>query len=248
MLIGICDDNESDLFKLLNLCELYMGERNLTCQYVKFFSGEEVLEYCENQENQVIQLLFLDVEMSGINGIELKDHIINNNLIYRIAFVTSHRESIYSTFSLKTIGFINKPSLKEDVSKMINILIEDLEKNIVIEYVGYNGERIHIPIENILYFEAGESYTKIVTIEQSGKGNICPLISKKLGQVEKEMKENGFIRVHKSFLVNLSNVIDVGAKVCFRNSEINIPIGRKYKEQVKKHYLLFGKEQIRKRL
>lgn len=72
--------------------------------------------------------------MPGINGLELKNQIVKNNLIYRIAFVTSYRESVYNTFSLKTIGFINKPSSQEDISKMINIMLEELKGNTVIEY------------------------------------------------------------------------------------------------------------------
>lgn len=248
MLIGICDDNELDIIKIEKLCEKYMGEHQISCQYVKFCKGEDVLKYCAEPENQTINLLFLDIEMPGINGIELKNQIVKNNLVYRIAFVTSHDECVYSAFSLKTIGFINKPSTQETVAKMIGIMLEDLKENVAIEYAGYRGERINIFIENILYFEAAESYTKIVTCEKSNEENLCPMISKKLGQIEMDMKENGFIRVHKSYMVNLAHVVEVGEGVCFRNYEDHVPIGRKYREQVRNYFLLFGKEQMRKRL
>ncbi len=246
MVIGICDDNESDLLRIERFCETYMNENGVCCQYKRFLNGEEVIQYCEDPENPIIHLLFLDVELPGINGIDLKERIMKNNLIYRIAFITNYKENVYRAFSLKTIGFIDKPFAQEDISKMINLTQEELKDNIVIEYTGYHGEKIHVPIENILYFEADESYTKIVTYGQNG--GACQLISRKLGQIEKEMKEYGFLRVHKSYLANAANMVEAGEKIRFRDTGLTIPVGRKYREQAKKCCLLFGKEQMRKRL
>lgn len=246
MVIGICDDNESDLLRIERFCEIYMNENGVCCQYKRFSEGEEVIQYCKDPENPIIHLLFLDVELPGINGIDLKERIMKNNLIYRIAFITNYKENVYRAFSLKTIGFIDKPFAQEDISKMINLMQEELKDNIVIEYTGYHGEKINVPIENILYFEADGSYTKIVAYGQNG--GACQLISQKLGQIEKEMKEYGFIRVHKSYLANAANMVEAGEKIRFRDSGLTIPVGRKYREQARKCCLLFGKEQMRKRL
>ena len=62
------------------------------------------------------------------------------------------------------------------------------------------------------------------------------------------MSKYGFIRVHRSYLVNVSNIIDVGNTVRLRNLEQEIPIGRKYKNKINNLYLAYGKEKIRKRL
>lgn len=248
LVIGICDDNESDIKKIEQICKKIMLENQMICRYISFVNGEEVLNYCKNLENEKIDLLFLDVELPKMSGIELKEQILKYNLIYRITFVTNHRESILHSFSLKTIGFINKPVLYEEVNKMIHIVLEEIKENILISYTGYNSERIKTPIEDILYFEADGSYTKIYTCVQSRNNSSCEMLSKKLGQIEKELRIYGFIRVHKSYLVNLSKIIDLDETVIIKDFEISIPIGRKYKEQVRKDYLLYGKGKLKKRL
>lgn len=248
VLIGICDDNEADIINIESICENYMNENNVSCQCIRFLNGKEVQKYCDNSENKKIDLLFLDVEMPEISGIELKDRIIKNNLIYRIVFVTCHVESIFDAFSVKTIGFINKPASQQDIVKMIHIIKEEMKANMLIDYVGYKGEQLHVFVEDIIYFEAEESYTKIYTYGKSSHDNNCNLIAKKLGQIEDTLKEFDFVRVHKSYLVNLVNVTDINEKICFRNYDFKIPIGRKYRQQVRNAYLLFGKEKLRKRI
>lgn len=72
MRIGICDDNiiERDMIKkLCNSCA-----NNIEKDYALFASGEEVLEYADREDAEQLDLLFLDVEMSGISGIELKKY------------------------------------------------------------------------------------------------------------------------------------------------------------------------------
>lgn len=248
MVIGICDDNELDIIEIEQICKRIMSNNQMTCRYITFVNGQEVLKYCKNLENEKIDLLFLDVELPEMNGIELKEQILKYSLVYRITFVTNHRESIYHSFSLKTIGFINKPVLYEEIDKIIHIVLEEKKKNMIINYRGYNNELIKTPIEDILYFEADGSYTKIYTYGQNRNNNTCKLISKKLGQIEKELKIYGFIRAHKSYLVNLANIIDLDETIIIKDFKFSIPIGRKYKEQVKRDYLLYGKGKIKKRL
>lgn len=246
--IGICDDIEKEVLKIEQLCRAVFEDKNIQCHYIKFYSGEEVLEYCENPENERIDLLFLDVEMSGISGLELKDRIIQKSAVWRIAFVTSYEESVYGAFSLKTIGFIKKPATEKEIEKMINIVRNDLKENVVMTYKDYRGEVINIPIESIFYFVANESYSIMHTEKEENINEQGTLLCKKLGVIEKELQKYGFIRVHKSYLVNFANVIELGENIVLRKLRIKIPVGRKYKEQVRMSYLEYGKERVRQRL
>lgn len=243
-IIGICDDISKEQQNVYNLCEKFFNENKIEHKYIFFSNGEDVLKYCEAAENERIDLLFLDVEMSGISGIELKDKVISQNMIWRISFVTSHTDSVYGAFSQKTIGFIPKPPSYDKVSNMINIVSEELKKDAVITFKGYNDEKISVKLEDIAYFKANGSYTEVFTY--SSKDSM--LISKKIGDIEKELDEYFFVRVHKSYLVNLENVIDVGGEVYLRDKKEEIPIGRKYKDIVKNRYLTYGRNKINKRL
>lgn len=247
MLIGICDDSEKDQKEIYSLCEDVFINETMEHKYIFFSSGEEVLQYCSNLENEKISLLFLDVEMNGISGIELKDAITREDIIWRIAFVTSHIESIYSAFSQKTIGFIPKPAEKDKVRKVIEIVIEDIKRDVVVTFKGYKGEEINVLIEDICYFEACGSYTRLFTYSNA-KDQSYLMIAKKIGDIEKEMNSLSFVRTHKSYLVNLMHVIDLKSSVILKDIEREIPVGRVYKEETRKQYLLYGKEKIKKRL
>lgn len=245
MLIGICDDSEFDQKRIKELCEKISNEIVEIFEYRYFQDGTEVLEFCQNQEQPVIDLLFLDVEMPVMNGIDVKNQVVRNNKIFRIAFVSSHIESMAEAFSLKTIGFIHKPCEFEQVKHMIEITVEDLKDNIQFEFLDFQGDIIKIKLEDILYFEAEGSYTHMICSENH-KDNY--VISKKIGQIDKQLKEYGFIRVHKSYLVNLANMIGVSEVVQIRKLDIRIPLGRKYKEETRKKFLLYGREVARKRI
>lgn len=246
--IGICDDVRQERRLIFDLCEKFFEKRMVEHTYKYFSCGEEVLQYCSDKDNEKLDLLFLDVEMSGISGIELKDAIMKENMIWRIAFVTSHMEIIYRAFSQKTIGFIPKPPARENVEKMITIVLEEMEENIIVTYKGYQGETISVRIEDIAFFKAAGSYTEVYTYLSDNNTNASVTIAKKLGEIEKEFENYSFVRVHKSYLVNLANVIDVGVNVEFRDIPKGIPIGRAYKENVKKRYLAYGRNKVNKRL
>ncbi len=248
MVIGICDDHKLEIDEIKKICNLCKDKLDIELQIVEFSNGEDVIYYCEQSDSELIHLLFLDVEMPGINGIELKDLLISNNTIFRIVFITSHQESIYSSFSVKTIGFINKPASEKDIMTKIDLVLEDIRKNIKIEYRGYNGEAIYVQLENILYYEGAKNYTKVYMRKSDGGDVESLMIATGLAQIEDEMKGMGLIRIHKSYIANLTNIEDVKNTVRIKGTEEELPLGRVYKEQVKLAYKLFGKEQIRKRL
>lgn len=245
--IGICDDIDSECQLVYNLCEVYFKEEKIEHEYTFFKKGEDVLLYCE-EGNERIDLLFLDIEMTGINGIELKDAVLKKNEIWRIAFVSGHDDSIYGTFSQKTIGFISKPATADRIVKTIKIVIDELRENVSISIRDLNGNIKNINIDDVLYLKAAGSYTEIFTYSNFDQENKYIITTRKIGDWEKDLKDFSVVRVHKSYMVNLQNVLDINQRITLRDILIELPIGRAYKEVVRKKYLELGKNIIRKRL
>lgn len=247
MRIGICDDEKWARQEVWRLCELYFGENKIEHNYLEFESGEEVLDYSNQPGQETIDVLFLDVEMKGIDGIRVKELLLKNRVVEKIVFVTSHRDMVFDAFGQKTIGFILKPPTYEQINKKLTIVREEKQENIELVFEGYNGEQHGIRLEEIMYFKAAGSYTEIYSYASDTERTECFVISKKIGEVERSMKDYGVLRVHKSFLVNLANVADVEKEITLRNLE-KVPVGRKYKEQIRmayKHYII---NKMRKRL
>ena len=248
MRIGICDDEKYARQEVRKLCELYFNGNKTEHDYIEFESGEEVLDYSVKQDNPSIDLLFLDVEMEGVDGIQLKEQLLKQGVIERIVFVTSHKDKVFDAFGQKTIGFITKPPIYERVEKMLTVVREEKLENIELVFAGYNGEKRSLRINDIAYFKASGSYTEIYSYASDMTRMECFVISKKIGEVEYSMKDCPILRVHKSFLVNLVNVVSVGEVIKVRNLEEKIPIGRKYKEQVKATFASYISDKVRKRI
>lgn len=248
MRIGICDDEKYARQEVKRLCELYFDENKIVHDYIEFESGEAVLTYSTNRDSLPIDLLFLDVEMEGLDGISLKEQFLRQRAIERIVFVTSHKDKVFDAFGQKTIGFIPKPPAYERVEKMLTIVREEKRENVELVFIGYNGKEQSIRLNDIVYFKASGSYTEIYSYAFDGAGIECFVISKKIGEVEQSMEDYPVLRVHKSFLVNLANIAGLGEDIRVRNLEEKIPIGRKYKEQVKTTYASYISDKVRKRI
>ena len=248
MVIGICDDRREEREYLQALCEAYADNKKEICEYVLFSGGKEVLEYCMDSENSVIDLLFLDIEMSGMSGLELRAAVAKEEKIWRIAFVTSHMESVLDAYGIKTIGFVPKPPTYELVEKSIQIVAEELKENVTIEIVRDKDDDLQIELNDIVYLKAAGSYTEIYTYDALQKNESYILSAKKLGDIEKKLSGLSIVRVHKSYLVNLEHVLDAEKSVKLRDIEDELPVGRSYKETVKTRVREYAKGKIRRRL
>lgn len=248
MVIGICDDRREEREYLQALCEAYADNKKEICEYMLFSSGKEVLEYCMDSENSVIDLLFLDIEMSGMSGLELRAAVAKEEKIWRIAFVTSHMESVLDAYGIKTIGFVPKPPTYEQVEKNIQIVAEELKENVTIEIVRDKDDVLQIELNDIVYLKAAGSYTEVYTYDALQKNESYILSAKKLGDIEKKLSGLSIVRVHKSYLVNLEHVLDAEKSVKLRDIEDELPVGRSYKETVKTRVREYAKGKIRRRL
>ena len=96
MIIALCDDEKIFHWNVISLLEKYREERGLSFQIVEFSSGAEVLNYKED-----IFLVFMDVEMPGMNGIETAKFLRQKNKETIIVFLTSHAEMMQKAFEVK---------------------------------------------------------------------------------------------------------------------------------------------------
>lgn len=246
--IGICDDVKEERQQIYHLCETYWKNQTVEREYSFFSSGEEVLKYCSIEKNATIDLLVLDIEMNGMSGIALKNAVMKNNRILRIVFVTSHEESVFGAFGQKTMGYLMKPALQAELDTILARVLEEHNEERYIQIRNNEGMTEPVRLGDILFMRASGSYTEIVTIHSMGSSTPYLLSTRKLGSYEQELKDSTFVRIHKSYLVNLEQVTNVGTTVELLHCTERIPIGRLYRESLVKKYADFCREMIRKRV
>ncbi len=234
MCIGICDEVYEECKIVYNMCEKYFKVNRIEHKYEVFNDSEDVLKYCEKKG---IDILFINTKMFKVENVKLK------KLRY-IVFITNNDESVYEAFSVKTIGFIKKPPAQKYINKVFSLAINEMVNNIVIKITNVDGQVIGVELDDILYLKAFGSYTQIVFNEITGSNHI--LTTKKLGVWEKELNNLGIIRVHKSYMANLSKIAKITRNISIMGLVEEIPIGRKYKMNVKQRYMNYIEDGILK--
>lgn len=150
-------------------------------------------------------------------------------------------EKMIDSFGIKTIDFIRKPAGYMDVKAVLEkVLIEKCE-NVGISYLSETGQNIVIYAEDIRYIEAQGKYAYIYTNGQN-------FVGINISEIEKRLEDSSVIRVHKSYMVNLEYATLRNGKLSIRDMDIEIPIGRSYKENVKRLYHEYGERMARRRM
>lgn len=228
--IGICDDDKKCRDDLKMFCERYLIEKGQEFQFVEFNSGEEVLEYKKDH----IHLLFLDIEMSGMDGLEVLEKVRGREQIWRIVFVTSHKELKWDTIDLKTLAFLEKPVDQIGVETCLRTVIRENRENIDVAFRTMDGDRF-MKLDQMVYVMAQGNYVSIYSL----KDEIVGYDSIKM--IEEQLKGTTMLRVHKSYLANLQFVKKISADCIYMTNGVSVPIGRKYYPMVKEAYYSFLK-------
>jgi two-component system LytT family response regulator len=165
-------------------------------------------------------LVFLDIEMPGMTGIDVIRSFENPN--FRIVFVTAYDAYAVEAFELSAIDYLLKPIGADKVVRVIqkikdsirekqaamNAQLQMLEKLLMQHSVSENkigigsaDKIVFVSIPEILYCEAQGAYTSIYI--QEGKKILS---SKSLGEFESQLSSHGFFRIHHSYLINLNRI------------------------------------------
>ncbi len=220
MVIGICDDEQCWRDKEVQMCNELKKHIDIQIEYEVFTFGEEILN-CNKQ----IDILLLDVEMPGINGIEVKEKISNLSNIKNILFVSWNKDAVYDSFGDKTRGYLSKPIDDKKFIQEMNKIIDRLQKESdedIIEIFPENRS-ILLNTKDIMYISGDGNYIKIVTV------NNAYTETKNLKYWEEIFYDKHIRRVHKSYLINFRYIEE------FKSTHIKInnvteffPVGRKY--------------------
>ncbi|NND06002.1 MAG: response regulator transcription factor [Saprospiraceae bacterium] len=192
-------------------------------QLVNIFENpREALSYLEESD---VDLIFLDVEMPDLSGIEFMDHIGD---LSQIILTTSKTEYAYEAFQYHVSDYLKKPislpRFEQAIQKAIEIHRQDenYEANTNDIYIREDGRYVRIRYEDILYFENAGDYIYIKT-EQGNH-----IIHGTIKSIDARIKDSRFQKVHRSYIVNLNKIIDIEDTTLVIGKKV-IPISRSHK-------------------
>ena len=239
--IGIADDRSEDIKSLQALCSEYLNKTEMEHMFYTFLSGEEVLEYCRDESSKELDLLFLDIEMPGIDGLKVQEFSRSTDKIFRIAYASSHDEWMEETYDCNVIGFLKKPLAEDKVHRVLAKVMRERIQNVPIQLPGMKWE---IRLEELEYMKSDKNY---VEVHICNKG-MEKLLTTTMHSVEKQLQNMPIVRVHKSYMVNLLHVKEIKNQIQLKHNDLKIPVGRTYKAKVKEQYDEFRRKMVRGRM
>lgn len=191
-------------------------------------NAKEALPPIQKQE---VDLIFIDIEMPEISGLEFVKTLENAPAII---FTTAYPQYAVEGFNLNAVDYLLKPigleRFKQAIQKVhkeisIQSGLQPIQNKFIFLKNGYKSEKIDI--QDIIFIAGNKEYATYYT--KSGR---TYLKNERLKNLEKDYQPYGFIRIHKSYLINIRYI----KKIFNNNVEIQgetIPIGRAYREQIR---------------
>lgn len=194
--------------------------------------GENPLELLHLIDQQKVDLIFLDIQMPKMNGIEFLKIMQKPPMVI---ITTAYPSYALEGFQLNVLDYLLKPITFErffkaaakarDYHKLLNREQEQSKDNDDYFFIKCGNKYEKIPFEDILYVEGMQNYVNIYT----DKGKFVTMLS--LKNLEENLDERSFIRVHKSYIVSISKIDGIEGNEIFIQAA-RIPISRNYREQV----------------
>lgn len=200
-------------------------------------SFESAFDACNFLHDNAIDLIFVDINMPDINGIDFVKSLSKN---VKIVFITAHSEFAYEGFQLDAADYLLKPISFTDFLKSANKVNEryfqqnsclpEIQQNRDYLFIKSEYRVIRINFKDIKYIESKREYVKIFL---EGSEPITTLMSIK--KLEETLPGNMFMRVHRSFIVNLDKITVVERNRIIFDNKVYIPISENYGEKFQEY-------------
>lgn len=195
-------------------------------------SLNDPLKAIEFLQNNPVDILFLDVEMPQISGLDLANNLDANS---RIIFTSSNKKYALQAFDVEAIDYLIKPVMMPRLLKAVQKAIKSLDKPLGKGMKSYqdhiflkeNKRLIRTAIKDILYIESTGDYAKFFTTKE------MVVVHSSLKNILKLLDPKTFVKVHRSFVVNIEKIVDIQDNSIVISDRV-IPISRAQRPELMK--------------
>lgn len=226
---AVCDD-ELKMADLVaeKLREFYPDECEIKC----FTDGESLLE---DSARELFDAFFLDIVMPTLDGFSLAEKIRSDNPFAKIIFVTKNTELAHIGFLYGAFRYVRKFALEEELREAALSLKREFDLQSEFLLLKTARGEIVADVENIRYFEVkGHQVTAFFDDTEER-------VSGTLNEYEERLKDVGFIRIHKSFLVNFRFIESVGKTTVTLTDGSTLVLSRNRVAETKRKMMIFSR-------
>ncbi|WP_069998701.1 LytR/AlgR family response regulator transcription factor [Cellulosilyticum sp. I15G10I2] len=199
--IAICDDEKAICAQLEYILEEISSSCLEEVEIEVFFSGEELYSYL--MKNTYFDMIFLDIELKFMNGIDvgkkIREEMLNETT--QIIYISAKDSYAMELFEVRPLNFLIKPLKAEKIKDVFTTALRLIKKNEQFFTYQVGQTSYKISIKDILYFESNDRKVNIITTRG------VDTFYGSLVEIFKELEKYKFLNIHKSYLVNYTHII-----------------------------------------
>lgn len=226
MNIAICDDEIYWQEHIHAVIKHFFKQKNIECRIEVFDKGEDIVD------NNRFDMIFLDMEMTGLTGLDTAKIIRKTNEDTAIVFLTSHEEIIKKTFEVRAYRFIEKKDYKEEVVNCLSSYLNENAEKESIEVECKDGN-VRIQLKDIMWIESDHNGS----IVWGSQADIAS--STFLSEWEERLDNQIFFRCHKKYIVNLRWIESIDDNI-HMTSGYQLELSRRKKKDLKQLYMEYS--------
>lgn len=227
--IAICDDLEAERISLARMIQAYARGHGLSVRLRLYASGESLLAALHGPEP--IHLLFLDIYMPGLSGVETARRLRSSGSDLSIIFATTSQDHGLDSFKVQASDYLVKPFREEDVTACLDWFFAHMPEPLRLLSVYSEGEWQQLPLMSIYYIDVYGHQSRIHT----SRGVV--VARRGLDDLESAIDSRDFLRCHRSFLVNLNHVEGVEGNDFHMKDRTLVPISSANAARIRSQFI-----------
>lgn len=233
MRILVCDDDGLTVQRIARLLEQHAESKGYAADIIAVANPHQAALADE------YDIVFLDVDMPQMSGIDLAGIIHQRWPNTVIVFMTNYVQYAPEGYEVGAFRYLMKSRIPDKLTGYFDLAVKERMKRLRIVTIQINGERIRIPVSNILYFE---SHGKIIAVHLTGNARHEYEFYGNMSDLEQKLGILGFLRVHKSYLVNMEHIEIFQCKRLELKNGTRIPSSERKYADLKQRYLKWEAE------
>lgn len=227
--VSICDDSPADRGYLSALVTKWAQKTGREVRLSGYPSAEQFLFHFPDAQTD---LLLLDIEMGGMDGVTLAKKLRAQNDALEIVFITGFSDYIAEGYEVSALHYLVKPVKEEKLFAVLDRAAEKLRKNEHLLALESGGELVRIPVYRIRYADVQGNYVTV----HADRDDTAKMT---LSQLEKQLDDR-FYRVGRSAIVNLTKIARVTKTDIFLDDGTAVPLPRGAYEGVNRAIIELG--------
>lgn len=233
--IAIVDDEEMFVFSFQKDLTRLFKQNKINCLISSFTSGNKFMKSYQEAE---YDLIFLDIDIPDVTGIQIASDIRSKKINTTLIFVSAHEHFVFESIHYTPFRFIRKADILADTEEAVHSFCEKIKENK--QYVSLELEGKNSSLEDVSKIMYIFSQRHDIFILKAGK-ETSRLSSRSytMDSLEELMNSKGFIRIHKSYLVNCMYIYKIKSEKIVLKDQSEIPLSRIRMAAVKEQYQIF---------